>query len=75
MVCLGLVIDVPKKSKGHIFFQHGYEYLYGDKYVFKADLRNPVECTGNRECAHFVMTIEDWNKTTRGKQFPVVVKK
>ena len=73
---MGCVIMIPiyPKSKNHICFNHGYEYLTGteQKYVFKADPRDPIECTGNRERAEFLCTVELWNTTSIGKILPVV---
>jgi hypothetical protein len=59
-----------KKSKGHLFFKDGCEYMKGEKYIFKADVNDPIECTGRRECAKFICTIEEWNKTVSG-YFPL----
>jgi hypothetical protein len=66
------MIANTKLSKGHLYFDHGYEYIAGHKYIFKADIRDPIECTGRRECAKLICTIDRWNASTRGKHFPAV---
>lgn len=64
-----------KLSKGHLYFDHGYEYIAGHRYIFKADIRDPIECTGRRERAKLICTIDRWNNSIKGKHFPAVPQK
>jgi hypothetical protein len=50
-----------RQSKGHLVFIGGYEYYKGDKYIWKADVMDPIECTGRRECGKFYCTIAAWD--------------
>ena len=54
-----IAYNIKQRSTGHLCIIDGYEYFRGEKYVFKGDLKDPVECTGTRS-GRFYCTIAAW---------------
>ncbi len=61
-----------RKSLNHLCFRSDFEYFHGSKYIFQSDIRDPIECTGRRECTEIVTGANDWNRTEIGRKYPVV---
>ena len=59
--------NVKQRSTGHLCIIDGYEYFKGEKYVFKGDLRDPVECTGTRN-GRFYCTLAAWENMPAYRQ-------
>ena len=58
-----LVNQQIEKSKGHIIFRDGYEYILDDSEIFRAYNYLPIDVNGYRQGLRFVCPDNDDNRS------------